>query len=112
MRARTILALSVPVAFVGFVVMAINSEDLSEADLAAVSALLGAIVNGTYNSVKDQEHEGAAIYGMRRHPAPSHHGTLGKTFGTGPLVIYCFLIFTVALSPRSTQGVEEVTCTL
>ncbi|MCH9800347.1 MAG: hypothetical protein K0U62_02290 [Actinomycetia bacterium] len=51
-----ILALAIPVAFVGFVVMAINSEDLSEADLAAVSALLGAIVNGTYSSVKDQEH--------------------------------------------------------
>ena len=56
MKARTILALSVPISFVGFVVMALHSERLSEAGLAAVSALLGAIVNGTYNSVKDQEH--------------------------------------------------------
>ena len=57
MKAGTILARSVPVVFVGFAVMALPSEQLSEADLAAVSALLGAIVNGTYNSVKGQGKE-------------------------------------------------------
>jgi len=50
MKPQTILALSVPVAFVGVVVMAMQSDRLSEAGLATVSALLGAIVNGTYNS--------------------------------------------------------------
>ena len=54
MNPRIILALSVPVAFVGFTVMAINSERLSEAGLAAVSALLGAIVQGTFSSIKNE----------------------------------------------------------
>ena len=53
MHSRVVLALSVPVAFVGFIVMAINSERLSEAGIAAVSALLGAIVNGTYTNLKE-----------------------------------------------------------
>ena len=57
MKTGIILALSVPVAFVGFVVMAINSERLSEAGLAAVSAILGAIVNGTYTNLKDHDRE-------------------------------------------------------
>ena len=56
MKARTILALSVPVAFVGFVVIAINSERLSEAGLAAVSAILVAIVDGTYNNTQRPRH--------------------------------------------------------
>ena len=57
MKTGIILALFVPVAFVGFVVMAINSERLSEAGLAAVSAILGAIVNGTYTHLKDHDRE-------------------------------------------------------
>lgn len=52
MKTGIILALSVPIAFV---VMAINGERLSEAGLAAVSAILGAIVNGTYTHLKDQD---------------------------------------------------------
>ena len=51
MNAATILAVAVPISFIGFIVMAYNNQRLSEAGLAAVSALLGAIVNGTYNSV-------------------------------------------------------------
>ena len=54
MNARNILALSVPIAFLGFIIMAIHSERLSEAGIAAVSALLGAIVNGTYNDYKNE----------------------------------------------------------
>ena len=57
MNARTILALSVPVAFVGFVVMAINSERLSEAGLAAVAALLGAIVTGLFFLKKKEQED-------------------------------------------------------
>lgn len=41
----------------GFVVVAINSERLYEAGLAAVSAILGAIVNGTYTNLKDHDRE-------------------------------------------------------
>ena len=43
--------------FVGFVFMALPRERLCEAGLAAVPAILGASVNGTCNSVKDQDKE-------------------------------------------------------
>ena len=39
------------------IVMASNSERLSEAGLAAVSAILGAKVNGTYANLKDHDNE-------------------------------------------------------
>ena len=54
MNARNILALSVPIAFLGFIIMAIHSERLSEAGIAAVSALLGAIVNGVFNDYREK----------------------------------------------------------
>ena len=55
MNSATILAIAVPISFIGFIVMAHNNQRLSEAGLAAVSALLGAIVNGTYNSVMEEQ---------------------------------------------------------
>ena len=55
MNSANILAIAVPISFIGFIVMAYNNQRLSEAGLAAVSALLGAIVNGTYNSVMEEQ---------------------------------------------------------
>ncbi len=55
MNSATILAIAVPISFIGFIVMSYNNQRLSEAGLAAVSALLGAIVNGTYNNVMQEQ---------------------------------------------------------